>query len=99
MYLNCVYVRVRRPLFSFEVRIGLGFYVWVCSGDDGFGDVPLDPHSPEMMRDVATLEPDYGADSVSLAPEGRDYSIADGDYTSVRSEVPTVPAGTTEALK
>ena len=81
------------------MRIGLGFYVWVCSGDDGFGDVPLDPHSPEMMRDVATLEPDYGADSVSLAPEGRDYSIADGDYTSVRSEVPTVPAGTTEELK
>jgi hypothetical protein len=49
--------------------------------------VPLDPHSPEMLRDVSALEPDYGADSVSLAPEGRDYSIADGDYTSIRSEV------------
>jgi hypothetical protein len=57
------------------------------AGDDGFGDVPLDPHTPEMLRDVSTLVPDYGTDSVSLAPEGRDYSIADDDYHSVRSEV------------
>ncbi len=58
----------------------------LSSGDDGFGDVPLDPHTPEMLRDVSALGPDYGPpDSVSLAPEsGRDYSLADDDYHSVR---------------
>ena len=46
----------------------------MCLGDDGFGDVPsMDPRTPEMLRDAAsTIEPDFGQDAMSLAPEVKD---------------------------
>jgi len=34
------------------------------TGDDGFGD---QIGSPEMLRDASSIEPDFGADSISLA--------------------------------
>jgi len=42
------------------------------TGDDGFGD---QIGSPDMLRDASSIEPDFGADSISLAPDN--YSRAD----------------------
>jgi len=36
------------------------------TGDDGFGE---QVGSPEMLRDASTIEPDFGADSISLAAD------------------------------
>jgi len=36
------------------------------TGDDGFGD---QVGSPEMLRDASSIEPDFGADSISLAAD------------------------------
>merc|ERR1719348_721001 len=36
------------------------------TGDDGFGD---QIGSPEMLRDASSIEPDFGADSISLAAD------------------------------
>jgi len=62
------------------------------TGDNGFGDTTDTPRTPEMLRDANELEPNFGQDSISLAPpetEGtRDYSVADqasivGDSLSI----------------
>ena len=35
--------------------------------DDGFGDsMSMDPQTPEMLRDASTLEPNFGADNLSM---------------------------------
>jgi len=50
------------------------------TGDNGFGEVGGEPGSPEMMRDGSVIEPDFGPDTMSLAPETegtRDFSMAD----------------------
>ena len=35
--------------------------------DDGFGDsMSMDPQTPEMLRDASTMEPNFGADNLSM---------------------------------
>jgi len=47
--------------------------------DDGFGDsMSMDPQTPEMLRDASTMEPNFGADNLSMAEStlARDQSLA-----------------------
>jgi len=55
------------------------------TGDDGFGD---QIGSPEMLRDASSIEPDFGADSISLAADNDMYSRAGsvaGEQSDARS--------------
>jgi len=64
------------------------------TGDDGFGDVQaIGSRTPEMLRDASTIEPDFGPDSLSLAPETeatREFSMA--DHTSIAGESMAAPS-------
>eukprot|EP00092_Neocalanus_flemingeri_P036157 GFUD01039368.1.p1 GENE.GFUD01039368.1~~GFUD01039368.1.p1 ORF type:complete len:1133 (-),score=374.75 GFUD01039368.1:308-3706(-) len=58
------------------------------TGDDGFGD---QVGSPEMLRDASSIEPDFGADSISLAADNdmmtysRAGSVAGENQSDARS--------------
>jgi len=64
--------------------------------DDGFGDsMSMDPQTPEMLRDASTMEPNFGADHISLAgEESRTNSVMEERLDSSRSMV----AGTSRNL-
>lgn len=55
--------------------------------DDGFGDsMSMDPQTPEMLRDASTMEPNFGADHISLAgEESRTNSVMDGHHQDSRA--------------